>query len=641
MPQADREKLNRIEELKTKLYSKNYRPRSGHQDEFSSGQKKDVPDSWNDKDKSKLSSGEKFFVKTSVFKKFFIFSIIFFFLAIGYAAYQFFAGGNSVSNNNIDISILGSTFTGGGEELPLQIGITNKNSSALELVDLIVEYPKSSASSAPDNLERTRESLGGIPAGAIRNENIKVVLFGEQGSTRQIKVSIEYRIEGSNAIFVKEKTYDVSISSSPIDLVVDAPTEVTPNQDIILNVKETLNAAKPVSNMLLKVDYPVGFVFDSASVPTSFGNNVWELGDLAPGAERTISIHGKMIDVFDGEEKTFRVWSGLQSKSDKSSIEVVFSSVGHTVTVQRPFIEAKLYINGIYQNEYASSTNNMIEGEIKWANNLDTKINDLVITAKISGNAVNQKSIKAQRGFYDSLNDSIIWSKDFEDDLKEVNPGDSGSVQFSFTPLSSSLGSILSNPLINIDVSISGKQSTAGDTTRELNNTESKIIRIISDVGFANKMLYYSGPFTNSGPIPPKVETETTYTVVWNVTNTANNVSKAQVVASLPPWVRFAGKSSPESEDLTFNATTKEITWNIGTLPKGSGISTAGREVAFKVVFTPSLSQLNTTPVLINDAVLTGFDDFAKVNVRVNKNSLTTNLPNDPSFPDTGGRVVE
>ena len=64
------------------------------------------------------------------------------------------------------------------------------------------------------------------------------------------------------------------------------------------------------------------------------GNNIWNLGDLAPGAERNISILGKMIDVFDGEQKVFRAWSGSQSSSDKSLIDVVFNSLEHIMFIK-------------------------------------------------------------------------------------------------------------------------------------------------------------------------------------------------------------------------------------------------------------------------------------------------------------------
>jgi len=643
MPPHDRDKLNRLEELKTKLFNKNYQTKFEHRDSFPHFQKKEVMDFWQKKEDVDSNLREKFFMKTSLFKKFFIFSIVFFILAVGYASYMFFSKSNAVSNDNIDIAVLSNAFTAGGEEYPLLLGITNRNNSPLELVDLVIEYPKSSQASLSQDNEHLRFSLGTIPAGGIKNENIKFVLFGEQGSTRQIKISLEYRVEGSNAIFVKEKLYDISISSTPINLSIDAPTETSSNQDITLNVKTSLNATKPVSKMLLKVDYPIGFQFVSANPAPSLGNNIWNLGDLAPGAERNIAILGKMLDVFDGEEKVFRVWSGSQSSADKSLIDVVFNSLEHTIFIKKSSIEAKLMVNGVYQREYAIDTKTPIQGQIQWTNNLETKINNLKITAKISGNAVNRKTIVAREGFYNSSQDLIIWDRNSQSKFIEINPGDSGSVSFSVSPLSlfSTAGGIISSPTINIDVSVTGQQAQNGGAIMELSNSESKIVRVISDVGLSAKALYYSGAFTNSGPIPPKVEQKTTYAVVWSLSNTANNISKAQVRATLPPWVRFVGKFSPATEDLSYDSLSKEVVWNIGGISKGTSITGAGREISFQIELTPSLSQVGTVPIIINDTVLTGHDDFANVDVRVNKNSLDTRLLNDASLPVDGGRVVE
>ena len=145
----------------------------------------------------------------------------------------------------------------------------------------------------------------------------------------------------------------------------------------------------------------------------------------------------------------------------------------------------------------------------------------------------------------------------------------------------------------------------------------------------------------NRGPIPPRVEKETTFTIVWSLSNSANNISKGVIRSSLPSWMRFVGPASPSTEDLTFNASTKEIIWNIGRIARGTGLTEAGRSVSFQVVFTPSLSQLGTTPVIINDAFLTGHDDFATVDVRANRPYLRTTLDNDPAFPSGGGVVAE
>jgi len=600
-------------------------------------------DFWQKKEDTEDSLKEKFFMKTSLFKKFFIFSIIFFILSLGYASYIFFVKGNTVSNDNINISVLSNAFTAGGEEYPLLLEVENRNNSPLQLADLVIEYPKSGEVNLSQDNEHIRISLGTIPAGGIKNENIKMVLFGEQGSMRPIKISLEYRVEGSNAIFVKEKLFEVSINSTPINISIDAPVEANSNQDINFNIKTTLNSTKSISKMLLKVDYPIGFQFIKATPVPSSNNNIWDLGDLDSGAERSISILGKMIDVVDGEEKVFRVWSGSQSSTDKSQIGIIFNSLEHIVLIKKASIEAKLTVNGVSEREYAIDTKTAIQGQIQWINNLETKINNLEIHAKISGNAVNRKTISAGQGFYDSSRDLIIWDKNSQSKFIEVNPGDSGSVSFSFSPLSlfSALGGIISSPLINIDISITGQQAQSGGVVTELSNSESKTIKIISDVGLSAKALYYSGPFTNSGPIPPKVEQKTTYTVVWSLSNTANNISKAEIRSTLPSFVKFVGPFSPATEDLVYNASTKEIIWNIGRIPKGTGITETERKVSFQIEFLPSLSQVGKTPTIINEAFLTGHDDFANVDIRVNKPSLDTRLINDSSFPAGGERVVE
>jgi len=642
MPLDDRNKLNRVEELKSKLFSKNYQTRIEHRDVFSSSQNKDVLDSWEESKDDNPNVDEKFFMRTSFFKKFFIFSIIIFVLAVGYAGYVYFIGGNTYSNNNIDISIIGNNFTTGGEGLPLVVGVTNRNNTELQLADLVMQYPKGSSSDVSADTQTFRVSLGTIPAGAVVNENLTPVLFGEQGSTRTIKISLEYRVSGSNAIFVKDKLYNVTISSTPINLSIDAPATVSPNQQITLNVKATLNATTPAPNILVKVDYPIGFQFVSASPAPAFGNNVYNLGDLAPGVEHDISISGKMVGVFNGDQKTFHVTTGSQSGSDKSIIDVVYNSIQQIVTIQKPFIDANIFINGVSESTYASDSKTPIRAEIKYSNNLDTQVNNLQIIAKISGNAFDRKTINAEQGFYNSSSDIITWDKTSLSELAQINPGDSGSVSFSMSPLSLFSGSagVLSNPSINIEVDVIGQQSTTGFATNSITNSSSAVINIISDVGFSDKALYYSGSFKNTGPVPPKVGKATTYTVVWTLTNTANSISNVQVSSSLPSWVDFVGPFLPATENLSYNSSTRQIIWSADRIPKGAGVSGAARTVSFQISFTPSLSQVRSMPTILNSAVLTGHDDFANVDVRVSKGELITNLDSDNAFPSNGGGVI-
>lgn len=92
---------------------------------------------------------------------------------------------------------------------------------------------------------------------------------------------------------------------------------------------------------------------------------------------------------------------------------------------------------------------------------------------------------------------------------------------------------------------------------------------------------------------------------------------------------------------MTYNSSTREVVWNVGNLNKGVGITGANREVYFRVSLLPSLSQVGTSPIIINDASLTGHDGFANVDIRVSKPALYTRLSNDLNFPISGDRVVE
>lgn len=641
MPRGEGLEPHKLEDLKSKLFSKNYKSGVEHHDGFSPMARKEVPDSW-DEDENVAGLRNKIIAKTSMFKRIFIVSVVFFIFSLSYAAYVFFAGSNTVSNDNIDIAVTGNNFTAGGEALDLIISITNRNNTSLDLADLVVEYPKGAQENSATDIERLRATLGTIPAGAVRNENLKLILFGEQGSVRPIDIILEYRVAGSNAIFVKEKVYKVSINSTPISLLIEGPKNASPNQDINLKVQTTLNSTRPAENILLKLDYPLGFQFVKAQPVPSFGDNVWYLGDLAPGAEHSVEIFGKMIDVFDGEEKIFNVSSGSQSRDDKSKLDVVFSSAKHLLEIKKPFMEAGIYINGVSQREFAVKSKSPISVQVRYANNLSTRIDDVVIEARVSGNAWNRAKLRTISGFYDSSRNMVTWNKNYKQALASMDPGDSDSVNFSLEPLElySSTAGLLADPTINIEVNIFGRQSAEDASVNELKNSASAVIRLISDLGFSAKALYYSGPFQNSGPIPPKAEEITTYTIVWTLSNTANSISRAELKSSLPAWVSYVGKFSPAGENISYNTATREIVWKIDRIPKGSGLSSESRSVSFQIAFKPSLSQVGATPTIIHTAVLTGHDDFANVDVRVEKPGLNTFLTGDSQFPGTGGAVA-
>lgn len=632
-----------IERLKKKLYSRDTPSLEGRRPFTPSGHFKDINSDWRGGEIEPLppsqiiNPGHSRFLKAT-----FLISGVFFILAIIVALFTFTRGGNIVSPDNIDIAISGPAEIAGGEVLNLDISISNSNRVALESSDLLIEYPDGTRQSANLDLElkRERQSLGNISAGGALRRTIQAKLFGEAGSTKTIKMAIEYRLAGSNAIFVKEKKYDILISSSPLSFSIKGPKEISAGQNLEFVIEIVSNSTDTIENTLLSAEYPVGFKFIESVPLTAFSKDTWSLGDIASQSKRTVKLKG-VLDGQDGEERTFRFNLGVKSADNDKEIGAVFLSSIQTVLIKKPFVGIELSLNGDTADEYVARSGRLIRTEIVWRNNTSENITGATIKAKLSGQAFDRNSVSVFGGFYRSVDNTIIWDSSSVPELESMEPGATGRLVFSFSSLTNIAAGSIINPEINLAISVEGKQS--GDTTLpdELNAGVFRKIKISSNVALVARIIHSTGPIVNTGLIPPKADKETTYTVVWSVSNGTNDLNQAKVSAILPSYVRYTGVVSPASESVTFNPVGGEVTWEIGNLPIGIGISKPIKEVSFQIALLPSLSQVGNIPRLIEETTLIAFDNFTNSFVKDIKGSLTTRISTDPKFKSGDEFVVE
>ncbi len=581
--------------------------------------------------------------KTSVFKKFFAFSVIFFVAALSFGAYMFFGGGNTVSSDNIIINVLGNAFTSGGEELPLEIEIANKNNVAFSYTNLIVEYPRGDTTDpSAGSMERKQIDTGPLGGGATHTEHVPITLFGQEGTTKDVTLTLEYRVQGSNATFKKQKIYTVNINSAPISLLVDAPKNVNPNQQFTFKINVISNAKNKLPNMLVHIDYPTGFRFAKADPSPTYLSTAWNIGDLDPGQSKVITVSGSLAAA-QGEERSFRIFAGTASDSDRNTVGVVFNSFLYTTLIEQPFLNAKLTINGDTADTVTVFPKQQIHGEIHWSNNLGTPIRDAELKVKFSGDVLNLSSIVPAQGFYNSNDKTITWNKDTFSQFASLDPGESGTVSFAFAslPLLKSDRTIYDNPQITVGVSIKGRAPEEGDIVKNVDNFEQKIVKIATDFQVTEQSLRNSGPFTNTGPIPPRVGEKSTYTILWTASSSASSVSGAVARASLPSYVHFIGAPNPSSENLALDPATGEVVWKIGTVQKGTGFTSGPRQVYFQVEITPSSSQVASAPILVGELKATGTDSYTTKTLDTRYNQVTTATLNDSGYSQEMGKVVQ
>jgi len=166
----------------------------------------------------------------------------------------------------------------------------------------------------------------------------------------------------------------------------------------------------------------------------------------------------------------------------------------------------------------------------------------------------------------------------------------------------------------------------------------------------SNAILYTKGYYhetttdiNNSGPIPPQVNKLTTYTIHWQITNSPNDLEKVRVTAILPQGIEWQNnhKTLNNESKLEYNERTKQITWTINKIPTATGFLIPAYELVFQVGLRPSITQINTEPILINESKLEAEDTFTKELLESSDSIITTILPDDPTITERQGRVRE
>jgi hypothetical protein len=219
-----------------------------------------------------------------------------------------------------------------------------------------------------------------------------------------------------------------------------------------------------------------------------------------------------------------------------------------------------------------------------------------------------------------------------------VPPGGTGSVQFSFaTKAPGESGVLITNPTIDITLSVRGVRG-AGNAVEHISDAATTRVTLASTPSLTAQAAHFGGPFSNSGPVPPRAESSTTYSIIWTVNNPSNTVANASVSTTLPPYVEFV--TAQGGTGITYDEGSRTVRWNMNDLKAGAGYTLPARQAAFQIRLTPSTSQVGQAPVLTGKSTLSGQDRFAQTPVNASAPAATTNLSGENGF-SSGMDIVQ
>jgi len=627
-----------LEDLKKRLYRKGEVLDDTKERTQLPKERIDAPSYWREKvnDNIEYMTKQK---KSGSKKKIIWITVILFIIACGgLAAYFFFSGQNVISPKKINFSIDGPTYIDAGAPFVLNIFVENKNQAAIETADLILNFPSGAFSKDGKPLTRTRISLGTIPAQEIVNKEMDIFLLGSEDEKKVISASLEYRFYQSNAILVKDANYEISIIRPAMGVSVFMPSELNARQEINVNLDFVSNSQSTIKDVYAKVIYPPGFQFKNSNIKPSSGQDTWFLGDFNSLEKKTIEING-FIEGQDLEEKNFNIVVG--ALDEDGNIIPYGNGLGSAIVKRNP-IGFNVSINGSDVQKNILRAGDFVRVVLSWQNNLPSPVNNARIEVSLDSPIIDEGSISATGANYLDSEKKIIWDSSNNERLISIPVNGIDNTQFSFKikdnlPILSSSDKDFS---IKLKAKISG--SIAGGEGQNINpSTEvEKDIIIASDLKAESLALYRSGPFKNAGLLPPKVGSETTYTIKWSLSGNSSDLKDVKVSAYLPPYIRWINNISPSSENITFSQKDSLVIWTIDKLPSGTGIVSPVREVYFQIGFTPSANQEKTSPVLVNEGSVSAFNDFIKDYLTTSINSVDTRLNNDPGFKWAEGAVI-
>lgn len=635
-----------IEELKKKLYSRTAPDVRTRRKLRYSEEKSDVKTDWEhppEEDLRPKSLNDKYMnPRMSFFTKLFIASIIFCIVAVGIGAYLFFNGANLISANNIDISINGPVSIPGGTPVSYDIVVANNNKVDLQTVDMSVDFPSGSVDPANPSVPLTNytKMIGDIPTGGSAKSSADVIMYGEENLEKEINVTITYSVKGSSVPFTKNKVFDVLINSSPIGVTISSFDKITSGQEFGMTVNVKSNSGGTLKDLLLTATYPSGYSLISSAPASLSDNTTWKLGNLAAGATKSVTLHGKL----SGEDSDLRAFHfTVGTEGNPGVIGTAYMAAEQDVTIEKPFISLTMPIDGDSgSGDHNGKFGQGEEVDLDWFNNLSVSVSNVSITMKLSGTAYDKTHVQAGAGYFDSAHDTITWSRETNPELASIGPGESGKVTFSVTPTDpSASGNPAVDPKITFSANVSGTRAQEANVPQSVSVDALRNTKVITEATLSGRVLRTTGPFVNAGPVPPVAEQPTTYTVVWDVDNTSNAIQNAAVTASLPPYVKWLGTVSPSTENVRFDQSSGVITWNVGDVGTYTLNSSGRREVAFQISFTPSVDQINQIPTLVNQASLTALDTFTNAQVNSSQSELSTRFSTDPNYTSGQETVVK
>lgn len=544
-------------------------------------------------------------------------------LILAAAGYGFWRK-NIYSKEGLKLEIIGPSEVSLGQEVEYVVKYKNNGEFRLENPNLVFIAPEFSVKDDKIYNRETLESdrLGGaIYPGEEKSFTFKFRMIGRAGEAKIAKASLTYQPKNLSARYESATTFTSTMKEAPLDFDMDLASTVEADKNFHLKINYLSNIDWLLTDLRVRVDYPAGYAFLQSS-PKSFDKDEWVIPVLNKNQSGVIDIVGQLSGALD-EGKVFRARIGIWKDGQYMQLR----EIERGTKIVKPTVALRQTING--DANYTAKPGEWLHYEVYYKNVSGGELYNLVLISNLEGDLYDLTTVKTETGNFRSGDNSLVFDWRQNGQLGYLSSMDEGRVEF-WVKLKDDLSRIHRPELTN--------KVMLGPAREEF------ATKISSKLELAQKAFYSDEIFGNTGPLPPRVGTATTYTITWQAKNYYSNVKDVKVRAVFPPEARLvADKIFPESfaGGLVYDEVSREIVWTIGEMSAGQGLVSNPLNISFQVAVAPMNSQIGGTAGIIGQAAINGQDSWTETPLESLSPALDTASLSDFALAENSGIVQQ
>lgn len=513
---------------------------------------------------------------------------------------------------NVSIGVeVPDTVASGGEAV-YKITLKNNDSQKLTNVELELAYPDGetfeSSSPKPENLSGTLFSVPDLISGQNAALFVKAKVNGNVNDQKTLNLKLHYKYSNFNSDFVKEQTATVRLVASDVSIQLQGPANTNNAQLVLYTLNYTNNSSNDVQNARVKMDYPDGFVFASATPPPDLGSDTWNIGTLAKGGSGQIQIQGNFNAANPGESKT--ATANFLILGADGQFFVQNSSTFTTAISSLPLLVSQQLAP---QNDSGViNPGDNLTFSVTYQNNASTAASGANIEVDLNSKVIDPQSVRAEGGQVN--NNTITWNASGVPQLASLLPNQAGQLSFSLRINNPATKDASKNLTLVSSIKIKANEYTSAFPGNQLN------LKVSSPSVVSPSLTYVSGQ------LPPQAGKGTTYKVSLQLTNSGNDFTDSVLTAFIPlsSGGFVSSSSGSENSNVQFDPSTGKLAWNVGVLPANTGRFSPPRTLTFQILLNAASSQVGQSPTLVKDIQFAAKDLFTLQNVSSHANDITT-----------------